>query len=61
MEVEAHVYHWTPEGMREHTPKPTAQGYIPVREVEQLLREVHRRAQAQGYDHGVTHASIRHG
>lgn len=55
MDVEAHVFHWTPEGMRE-TPLPTQLGYIPVREVERLLQDVHRRAQEQGYDHGVTHA-----
>lgn len=61
MEVEAPVYHWTPEGMREHHPLPTQAGYIPVRIVERLLEEVHRRAQAQGYDHGVTHASAKYG
>lgn len=54
VDVEAHVYHWTPEGMQEHAPLPTQMGYIPVREVERLLQDVHARAQAQGYDQAAT-------
>lgn len=61
MEVEAPVFHWTPNGMQEHTPLPTQVGYIPVHVVERLLKDVHRRAQAQGYDYGMTRSFAHHG
>jgi hypothetical protein len=45
-EITAHVYYWTPAGMREGGGPDTygsVFGYVEVREVERLLEEAHRK------------------
>lgn len=46
MEVDAHVWYWTPTGMREHIDAPT--GYIEKREVIQLLENAFRAGVIRG-------------
>lgn len=43
MEVEAHVWYWTKDGMREIAETPNRVGYIEKREVERMLEEAHTR------------------
>jgi hypothetical protein len=49
--VDANVWYWTPEGMRENpSTRGGKTGYIEARQVERLLEEAHARGVRQGRD-----------
>lgn len=50
--VEAHLWYWTPAGMRERPAGPSllATAYVEVSEAERLLEEAHRRGYQQALE-----------
>jgi hypothetical protein len=48
MEVEAHIFYWTPTGMSQRRHSVDGEGYIARREVEELLEQAHARGKRQG-------------
>ncbi|HEX2242686.1 MAG TPA: hypothetical protein VHK27_05450 [Gammaproteobacteria bacterium] len=48
MEVEAHVWYWTPNGMSErYSASGGKTGYIEAREVERLLEQAHEKGKQE--------------
>lgn len=53
VEVEAHVFYWTKDGMRTTAPLPHCVGYIQKGEVERLLEAAHE----QGWRNAINAGS----